>query len=57
MDADADKHQALIRCYELILNRAPTEDEIQWCQQVVKDEGLDIVCRALLNSNEFAFLQ
>lgn len=56
-DADADEHKALIRCFELILNRAPSASEIQWCQNVVKDEGLDIVCRALLNSNEFAFLQ
>ena len=47
---------ALERCFELILNRTPTDEEAELCAGIAKDEGLAIVCRALINSNEFAFL-
>jgi len=48
--------EALARCFELILNRKPTEEEVELCTAIAKEESLAIVCRALLNSNEFAFL-
>ena len=47
---------SLKRCFELILNREPTDEEVELCSAIAKEEGLAIVCRALLNSNEFAFL-
>ena len=47
---------SLKRCFELILNRDPTKDEVELCSAIAKEESLAIVCRALLNSNEFAFL-
>lgn len=47
---------ALKRCFELILNREPTEEETELCSAIADEESLAIVCRALLNSNEFAFL-
>ena len=48
--------EALTRCFELILNREPTKEEVELCSAIAKEESLAIVCRALLNSNEFAFL-
>jgi len=47
---------ALKRCFDLLLKRMPSEDELELCQEIAKEEGLAIVCRALINSNEFAFL-
>ena len=47
---------ALNRCFQRVLNRDPSPEEIQLCTEIAKTEGLDIVCRALINSNEFAFL-
>jgi hypothetical protein len=31
-------------------------EELKVSLQIAKDRGLEIVCRALMNSNEFAFL-
>ncbi|MDA1046430.1 MAG: DUF1553 domain-containing protein [Verrucomicrobia bacterium] len=47
---------AVRRCFELLLSRQPTAVELKDCLQVAEDRGLPIVCRALVNSNEFAFL-
>ena len=55
-ESDDDKTKSLQRCFELVLNREPTEEESIHCQKVADEEGLEIVCRALFNSNEFAFL-
>jgi hypothetical protein len=44
------------RCFELLLSRQPDDAELKACLQVAKDRGLPLVCRALINSNEFAFL-
>lgn len=44
------------RCFELILGRDPSETEREACLEVVKTENLALVCRALINTNEFAFL-
>ena len=43
-------------CFQLLLNRAPDETELAASLVAVKEAGLPIVCRSLLNSNEFAFL-
>ena len=47
---------AIDRTFDLLLNRFPTEDEKQVCLSIAESNGLDIVCRTLINSNEFAFL-
>lgn len=44
------------RCFELILGRAPDPEELRATQQIAAEQGLHIVCRSLLNANEFAFL-
>ena len=41
------------QCFSLLLGRKPTQDERQACFEM---NDLTLVCRALINSNEFAFL-
>jgi hypothetical protein len=48
--------QAVSRCFELLLARQPDVDELSACVQVAKDAKLSLVCRTLMNTNEFAFL-
>ena len=54
--AQGDAENAIARCFELILGRQPTSLESQACTQVASKDNLESVCRALINSNEFAFL-
>ena len=48
--------KSVARAFELIFSRKPSKDELQASLVVAKERGLNIVCRALMNSNEFAFL-
>ncbi len=47
---------AVNRCFALLLGRAPEDQERDACLQLAESEDLSLVCRALMNSNEFAFL-
>jgi hypothetical protein len=47
---------AVTRSFELLLSRKPTKGELTGALEVVSKRSLAIVCRALINSNEFAFL-
>ncbi|MBT7404521.1 MAG: DUF1553 domain-containing protein, partial [Opitutae bacterium] len=47
---------SVIRAFELIFSRKPRTEELNASLKIAKDRGLEIVCRALMNSNEFAFL-
>ena len=51
-----DLSAAVVRCFKLLFGRDPDNDELSSAIKVAKDRGLEIVCRALINSNEFAFL-
>lgn len=55
-DADGAEGQSVDRCFELLLGRSPDNQERQACVALAKENGLTLVCRALINSNEFAFL-
>ena len=56
-DANVDAPEAQVRrCFQLLLSRQPTDAELTACVAVVKESGLPIVARTLINSNEFAFL-
>ena len=55
-EADGDKVRAISRCFELLLNRTPTADEHAAGLTLAKENSLALVCRALINSNEFAFI-
>ena len=47
---------AVNRCFELLLGRSPDAAEKEACTALAEEQSLTLVCRALLNSNEFAFL-
>jgi hypothetical protein len=56
MESGNNLKKSVARAFELIFSRKPSKDELQASLAVAKDRGLNIVCRALMNSNEFAFL-
>jgi len=44
------------RSFQILLNRDPDREELAACKEVAEESGLALVCRSLINSNEFAFL-
>lgn len=44
------------RSFELLLEREPSESELAASMPFVASEGLELFCRTLINTNEFAFL-
>ncbi len=55
-DAAGDPRRAIDQCFELLLGRAPAAEERTACLELLRDGDLSLVCRAIINSNEFAFL-
>ncbi|MGB7347090.1 MAG: PSD1 and planctomycete cytochrome C domain-containing protein [Pirellulaceae bacterium] len=55
-DTDGDEAKSVDRCFELLLGRSPEDEERTACLKLAKANDLSLVCRALINSNEFAFL-
>jgi hypothetical protein len=55
-ESNNDRRAAVDRCFTLLLGRAPETLERIACLQLAESEDLSLVCRALINSNEFAFL-
>ncbi len=54
---DSEKmDQRIARCFQLILGRNPSQSELTVAKEISVEHGLHLVCRGLLNSNEFAFL-
>jgi hypothetical protein len=49
-------HRSVDRCFELLLGRNPDDQERDACLALARENDLSLVCRALINSNEFAFL-
>ena len=56
MESNNDKRLAVDRCFTLLLGRVPDDQERSACLQLSESEDLSLVCRALMNSNEFAFI-
>ena len=52
-----DLTRTLDRCFELLLARHPTAQERTAVQNITSKEDLFLVCRAILNSNTFTFLE
>lgn len=46
----------LIRCFELLFARQPEANELADCIQLAEQTDVSLVCRTLINTNEFAFL-
>lgn len=55
MDAEALTAQ-LGRAFQLALNRAPSDSELDVLAPYAAEHGLAAVCRVILNSNEFMFV-
>ena len=55
-ESGGDQEASIHRCFDLVLGRSPTAPELELCATVLDADGLELVCRALINSNEFAFL-
>lgn len=55
-DAGDDEGRSVDRCFELLLGRSPDSQERKACVALARENDLSLVCRALINSNEFAFL-
>ena len=55
-EAGGNSSAQVTRAFERILGRPPEDAELVLCQDTVRAEGLETVCRALFNSNEFLFL-
>ncbi|MFT7515693.1 MAG: hypothetical protein ACI9QL_004927, partial [Candidatus Omnitrophota bacterium] len=54
--AGADEGAAVDLAFELLLGRMPDADERSASIAVMKESGLDVVCRSIINANEFAFI-
>ena len=56
-ESGEDPKVAIGRCFELLLGRRVEAEELQACMELAESHGMTMVCRALLNSNEFSLLQ
>jgi hypothetical protein len=58
VESDAGKEPAnqVLRAFELALQRRPDDFEATTCSQLLKEHSLAELCRALLNLNEFAYV-
>jgi hypothetical protein len=52
----SDPHQQVAAAYRLALGREPTESEAQRMMDYGKKYDLENVCRVILNSSEFLFV-
>jgi hypothetical protein len=55
-EAGKDIDKQIRRAFELAYGRTPPADEIAQIRPVVEVHGLAVLCRALLNSNEFLYV-
>jgi hypothetical protein len=55
-EAGDDLAKQIQRCYQLKLGREALANELHDVLPVLRKEGLAVLCRALMNSNEFLFV-
>ncbi|MEN8681083.1 MAG: PSD1 and planctomycete cytochrome C domain-containing protein [Akkermansiaceae bacterium] len=55
-EAGGDESKAVQKAFELVLGRKPDAEELKAGLAISKSNSLAIVCRSLINSNEFAYL-
>ena len=48
--------EQVTRAFQIAFNRDPNPGEAQRCLEAVQKHGLPLLCRAILNSNEFVFM-
>ncbi len=56
LNVGGDEIKSIDECFRLLLGREPDEQERKDSLALAKENDLSLVCRALINSNEFAFL-
>ncbi len=56
-EAGSDSAMQVVRAFELCFSREPDSTELDEAVTFVKDQSLTEFCRAMLNSNEFLFMQ
>lgn len=47
----------VIRAYALLFTRPPSDSELEDCRQLIREFGLDALCRVLLNTSELIHIQ
>ncbi|MEM8735771.1 MAG: DUF1549 and DUF1553 domain-containing protein, partial [Planctomycetota bacterium] len=55
-EAGDDLAKQVERCFELLFAREATNDEVAAGHEFATEHGLALLCRTLMNANEFAFL-
>lgn len=55
-ETNGETKETIVRCFELLLTRSPAPDELADCIELAKATDVSLVCRTLMNTNEFAFL-
>ena len=53
----SNKEASVKKLFQIVYNRNPDTAEMRMSLKVLESEGMQILCRALLNSNEFVFIQ
>ena len=43
------------KAFRIVFNRPPNEEEIEISESVLEEENLFVLCRSLINSNEFFY--
>lgn len=51
-----DTGSALSEAWKLILGRSPTEEEFTRAKALTEDQGIELLCRVLLNTSEFVLI-
>jgi hypothetical protein len=55
-ETGGDPKAAIARCFEILLSRQPEPSELRDCLELAEQTSTALVCRTLINTNEFAFL-
>jgi hypothetical protein len=55
-EAGDERTRQINRAFALTLQRAPTNDERTTCETLLRERTLAELCRALLNLNEFIYI-
>ena len=55
-EAGTDPDSQVKRAFALAVQREPSAKELAAARKLVKEHGLAALCRALLNANEFVFV-
>ncbi|WP_437185328.1 PSD1 and planctomycete cytochrome C domain-containing protein [Planctomicrobium sp. SH668] len=55
-DSPESQQKQIERLWQITLNRAPTQEELDDAMRVADEFGVALLCRAIFNSNEFLFI-